>query len=244
MDWPGSTISCKPNNATKQYRYSVLRAVDVSPSSRIVRKAICANPPFSHLAAAGSADPSPPSAASAAGGWGIPDSRCVHSVGLVGRPAGGVVEAVARLVWAFAAEPFPSGGGALRGASSRSPSSPRPQISGSVRRGVSSPDSVLRRIRILSSEEELAGWCIAAVSAAQGVRSSVVRRLPSCRGDVSHPWRRVEQVEWHATGPLWSSATLGSGEGPICNLFVSLDLTERQHIKHLIPRQKSSTDLT
>jgi hypothetical protein len=159
------------------------------------------------------------------GGWGIPDSRCVYSVGLEGRPAGGVVEAVARPEWPFAAEPVPSGGGALLGAATRRPPSPRPQVPGSRRRGVSSPDLAWRRIWISSLEKKLAGWCIAAVSAAQGVRSSVVRRLPSCRGAVSHPWRRVEQVQWRATGPLWSSAKLGSREGPPCNFFVSLDLS-------------------
>jgi hypothetical protein len=80
------------------------------------------------------------------GGWGIPDSRCVYSVGLEGRPAGGVVEAVARPEWPFAAEPVPSGGGALRGAATRRPPSPSLQVPGSRRRGVSSLDLAWRRI--------------------------------------------------------------------------------------------------
>jgi hypothetical protein len=74
-------------------------------------------------------DPShPPSAAPTAGGWGIPDSLCVNSVGLVGWAAGGVVEAVARLERPFAMELVPTGGGALWCAATERQSSPRPQI--------------------------------------------------------------------------------------------------------------------
>ena len=140
--------------------------------------------------------PHPPSAATAAGGWGIPDSRCVYSVGLDGWPAGGVGEVVARSEKPFATELFPSGGGGLLGAATERPSSPCSQIHGSRQRVKSSPDPEWRRIRVLKIEKKVLSRCFAATTVVKGVRSSemVVRRLPCCRGAASHPRRRVEQL--------------------------------------------------
>lgn len=74
----------------------------------------------------------------------------------------------------------------------------------------------------VSGEEGL--WrCIAASSVVQGVGSldPVVRRLPSCRGAVSHPRHQVEQWQRRATGPFWPPAWSGS-RGAMCNfLFFS-----------------------
>jgi hypothetical protein len=70
-------------------------------------------------------------AAPVAGGWGIPDSLCVHSAGFVGWPAGGIVEVVARSDRSFAAELVPSGGAPQSVAMERPPSS-HPQILKSV----------------------------------------------------------------------------------------------------------------
>jgi hypothetical protein len=59
--------------------------------------------------------PHPPAAAPAAGGWGIPRSRLVYSVGFGGSPAVGVWEVVALLSgWCVWSARFPSGGGVLR----------------------------------------------------------------------------------------------------------------------------------
>lgn len=162
--------------------------------------------------------PHPPSAAPAAGGWGIPDSRCVHSVGFVGWPAGGVVEEVARSERPFAAELVSSGGRVPRSTASELPPFSCLQIFGSVRRVKSSPDPEWQRIRSSCLEKKVVRRCIAASTVVQGVGSSdrVVRRLPSCRGAASHPRHRVEQWQRRATGPFWPPARSGSREGPFC----------------------------
>ena len=59
-------------------------------------------------------DSSPPSAAPAAGGWGIPRSRPVHSVGCGRNPAGGVVEVAMVSVARWGSARFPFCGGAPR----------------------------------------------------------------------------------------------------------------------------------
>ena len=142
------------------------------------------------------------------------------------------MEAVARLERPFEAELVPSGGGAPWCATAELPSSPCSQIHGSGQRVKSSPDPEWRRIRVLKIEKKVLSRCFAATTVVKGVRSSemVVRRLPGCRGAASHPWRRVEQLQRRATGPFWPPARSGSGEGLLCNFFVSLDLSVRNGV--------------
>ena len=75
----------------------------------------------------------PPAAASAAGGWGIPGSRLVHSLGFGRVPAGGAVEVVVLLLPEFASSPFPFCGGDLRSSVVRVSTSPRSWLLGRLK---------------------------------------------------------------------------------------------------------------
>jgi hypothetical protein len=167
--------------------------------------------------------PHPLAAATAARGWGIPDPRCVYSVGSAGCPAGGVVEAAARPERLLVAALVPSGGGASRSAAAERSSSSRSRILGSVRRGFPSPDPEWRRIRSSSLKKMVVRRCCAASALVQGLG---VRRLPSCRGAASKPRYVVEQWQRRATGPFWPSARSGS-RGPSCNFPLFLGLSVR-----------------
>ena len=77
--------------------------------------AICATSPSNPPSAAAIRGiPPSPAAAPAAGGWGIPGSRHVYSVGFEGVPAGGAVEAVVRSAVVLVAALLPFAAGALR----------------------------------------------------------------------------------------------------------------------------------
>ena len=79
--------------------------------------------------------PQPPPAAPAAGGRGNPDSRCVHSVGLLSYLAGGAEEVTARSVFLLQVEVSLFGGGAPRSSAAGLLPLPRSQLCGPVERG-------------------------------------------------------------------------------------------------------------
>jgi hypothetical protein len=173
--------------------------------------------------------PHPPAAAPAAGGWGGPDLRCVHSVVPVWGLAGGVRERAARPEWRFGAEIFPSGGGGLRIAAARSLSSRCSRLCGAALHRVPSPESAGRRIRMCDIPEGgVAVLQDIGVKAARWRFSGTEdRRLPDHGGASPNP-RHVRRSGGGAPSErlvrLRQRRDLG---GPCCNFALFLDLSVR-----------------
>ena len=108
----------------------------------------------------------PPAAAPAAGGWGISDSRCVHSVGACRVPAGGAEVTAVRSVWSLGAAPVPAGGGAPGRSAAARPPLPRPQFPGAAWCGFPSPEFGQRRLRLWNKRKMLM-WSRSTALAAQ-----------------------------------------------------------------------------
>ena len=135
--------------------------------------------------------PIPPAAASAAGGWGKPGSRRVHSVGLCRSPAGGAGKMAARPEWILGAVIFLFGVGAPGSSAVDLPSGPRSQFLGAVVRGLPSPESELRRLRkLLIMKFDLVCCKVVAMTTQDGGSCGAkLRRLPGHGGAPSSPRR-------------------------------------------------------
>lgn len=160
----------------------------------------------------------PPSAAPAAGGWGSPGSRRVHSVGSVWDPAGSVVEAAAQLVWSLMAVLLPFGGGALRSSAAECSSSPCSWFVGTTVRVKPSPDLHRRRIRVLMLKMKMVWRSFAMTTAFQGAGSSdpLSGDFPAAEGLA--PNQGVKRSSGSGAPPARSVRRRGRDpEGPVCN---------------------------
>jgi hypothetical protein len=137
--------------------------LDVSLPRYSKRRAICRSPQRSQLAAVDPADSSPP----AAGGWGIPGSRCVYSLGYVRVQIDGGMEVAAASFWFLVQEFVPSGGGARWSVAAELQCLSRSRVSGSATCGCPRPVPVWWRSRMESSSKMVV-WS-GAISAFEGV---------------------------------------------------------------------------
>jgi hypothetical protein len=148
------------------------------------RRAFCERPRRSTSPPPNRRLPRPPSAAPAAGGWGNPDSRRVHSVGCLRCPAGGVGEEVARPVLLLQVVVFLFVGGAPRSSAVDLPSLPCPQLYGAAVGAFPLPASVGRRSRFPKISWKRMLRFGASTTAASGVGPlwPVLGDFPSARG--------------------------------------------------------------
>ena len=170
--------------------------------------------------------PPPPSAAPAAGGWGKPVPRRVHSVGPGSFPAGGAREEMGLQVRFLVSAVIPSGGGALGSSSASRPTSPSSRIHGSVEFISPRPGSGQRRTRKMKIWR-LMCWFFAATAASSGVGSSepAIDDFPcACGGS-----RRSKVGELRSGAPSTASASSTSpgSSGVSCNFAFLLGLSVR-----------------
>jgi hypothetical protein len=175
--------------------------------------------------------PHPPTAASAAGGWGSPDLRRVYSVGSVWELAGGVGERAARPEWLFVTEIFLSGGGGLRSSAADLPSSACSELGGAAGHENNPwPVSAGRRFWAVKTLK-MTTWWFAAEPMFLGVTSpeAVSEDFPVATGMLSS----IQGV-WTSIGGGASSSRSGcrrcwSSEGLLCIFFCFLGFSVRSN---------------
>ena len=165
--------------------------------------------------------PPSPTAAPAAGGGGIPGSGHVHSVGLVGVLAGGVLEAVASAVGVLGTAASSSGDGApwssgVKQASSSRARGPRcPPCASQPALGL-----VAASLAVKSEGADVESRRCSQRHKVEALRSSRTIDFPSATGHLLNP-RLVEDA---AAARRWSGLFLAGGfvfaEGLGCNIYL------------------------
>ena len=172
--------------------------------------------------------PPPPTAAPAAGGWGIHGSGLVHSVGVVWEAVGGAMEVEVAAVWCLVSICSSSGDSALQSSVVCGSTSPSSSIYGSVEFVVPQPVPARRRCRCADLEGGVAvnQDGLAARDAGRR-RQAEERRLPARRGVPPCP------SFWRSGGWIRRRSVLLRGDearvqqGPFCNFFMRLDFSVR-----------------
>ena len=172
--------------------------------------------------------PPPPTAAPAAGGWGIRGSRLVHSVGVGRVAAGGATEVEVPAVVCLVSICSSSGDGVPWSSFARGSTSLSSSIYGSVEFVEPLPVLARRRCRCLVSEGDVAFDQVGLAARGAGWRCHAEeRRLPARRGVPPSP--RL----WRFGGGFRRRSVLLHGDearvqlGPCCNFFVCLDFSVR-----------------
>ena len=168
--------------------------------------------------------PPSPSAASAAGGWGKPVSRCVHRLGFGGSPAGGVWEVEELSVQILVLVRFPFGDGAPWGPVVTRATSRSPEIGGFRRLLPPRPYPGAADL-----DEQDSGVFVSALRGGGGGDGSS-RFFGGGAGDLpSVSWwastTKVGSLGSGASMAASSSSPLLGSSGPRCNFFLFLDLS-------------------